>query len=146
PLHDYATAALNAGKEEDLILALKALGNAGRPASIKLIMKVLPGLSSVAPELLTKVQADAVMSLRNIAQQDPSRVQDIALGIFMDQKQPPDIRMLASVVLLEAKPPLALLATVAEALSQESSLQVSSFVYSLMKSLSRSVAPGHKTL
>ncbi|KAJ8408502.1 hypothetical protein AAFF_G00259160 [Aldrovandia affinis] len=146
PLHDYAAAALSTAKEEDLILALKALGNAGRPDSIKPIMKMLPGISSVAPEFLAKVQMDAVMALRNIAEQDPTRIQDIALRMFMDQSLEPEVRMLASVVLLEAKPPLALLATVAEALSRETNLQVASFVYSLMKSLSKSTAPGHERL
>ncbi|KAJ8376410.1 hypothetical protein SKAU_G00069900 [Synaphobranchus kaupii] len=146
PLHDYAEVALSTAKEEDLVLALKALGNAGCPASIKLIMKILPGLSSVAPEFLVRVQVDAVMALRNIAEQDPTRVQEISLGIFMDKSQQPEIRILASVVLLEAKPPLALLATVAEALTDETNLQIASFVYSLMKSLSRSAAPGHKRL
>ncbi|XP_036375472.1 vitellogenin-like [Megalops cyprinoides] len=146
PLHDFAAVALDTAQEEDTILALKAIGNAGNPASIKTIMKILSGHSSIAPEFLAKVQVDAIMALRKIAQQDPTHVQEITLGIFMDQSQQPEVRMLASVVLLEAKPPLALLTTVAEALTHETSLHVTSFVYSLMKSLSRSTTPGHEKL
>lgn len=73
-LHNFAAQAANTARPEDIILALKALGNAGQVASIKRIMKFLPGFSASASQLPVRVQVDAVMALRNIAKEDPKRV------------------------------------------------------------------------
>ncbi|RXN00829.1 Vitellogenin [Acipenser ruthenus] len=115
--------------------------NAGQPSSIKRIQKFLPGFSSGASQLPVKIQADALMALRNIAKKEPRKVQEIALQIFMEKKLHPEVRMLACVVLFETRPPMALVATLAEALLKETSLQVASFTYSHMKALTRSTAP-----
>ncbi|MGH0139050.1 UNVERIFIED_CONTAM: hypothetical protein FKN15_070977 [Acipenser sinensis] len=141
PLHDLAADAASRAHHEDMVLALKALGNAGQPSSIKRIQKFLPGFSSGASQLPVKIQADALMALRNIAKKEPRKVQEIALQIFMEKKLHPEVRMLACVVLFETRPPMALVATLAEALLKETSLQVASFTYSHMKALTRSTAP-----
>ncbi|KAG2461597.1 VIT protein, partial [Polypterus senegalus] len=126
--------------EEEIVLALKAIGNAGQPASLKRIQKFLPGIASGASQYPVKIQADAVMALRNIAKKEPRKVQEIVLQLFMDHKNHPEVRMVASVVLFESEPPVALVTAVAEALLKESSLQVASFAYSQMKALSRSIS------
>ena len=61
-------------KIEELVLALKVLGNAGHPASLKPIMKLLPGFGSAAASLPMRVHIDAVLALRNIAKKDPKIV------------------------------------------------------------------------
>ncbi|KAJ1171297.1 hypothetical protein NDU88_003160 [Pleurodeles waltl] len=139
PLHDLAAEAANNAHEEDMALALKALGNAGQPASIKRIQKFLPGFSSSAYQLPVRIQTDAVMALRNIAKDDPRRVQEILLQILMDRQVRTEVRMMASMVLFETKPGLALVTTVANIASKESkvNLQLASFVYSQIKALSR---------
>lgn len=74
PLHDILADAVNKGDVADIALALKAMGNAGHPASLKTIMKLLPGFSSAAASLPVKVQVDAVMALRNIAKREQRKV------------------------------------------------------------------------
>lgn len=69
------------------------------------------------------------------------QVQAITLEIFLNQKIHPRIRMLAAVVLLETKPGLSILMTLADAVLKESSMQVASFIYSHLRALGRSTAP-----
>lgn len=74
PLLDMATNGLTKGIDEDMVIALKALGNAGHPLSLKIIMKFLPGFSIKAESLPTRVQSAAVQALRNLAIRDPHNV------------------------------------------------------------------------
>lgn len=66
--------ALRTGNKEEMILALKALGNAGHPASIKTIMRFLPGVAANPVDLPLRVQSAAVQAMRLIAARDPHRV------------------------------------------------------------------------
>ncbi|KAJ1171286.1 hypothetical protein NDU88_003149 [Pleurodeles waltl] len=143
PLHDLAAEAANSAHEEDMALALKALGNAGQPASIKCIQKFLPGFSSSAYQLPVRIQTDAVMALRNIAKEDQRKVQEILLQMFMDRQVRTEVRMMSSMVLLETKPGLALVTTIANIASKESkkNLHLASLVYSQLKALSRNRVP-----
>uniref|UniRef100_A0A8C3M0G0 Phosvitin n=1 Tax=Chrysolophus pictus TaxID=9089 RepID=A0A8C3M0G0_CHRPC len=130
PLHDLAAEASSRSNVEDMVLALKAIGNAGEPASIKHIQKFLPTFSLAAAELPSRIHADAVLALRKIARKDP-----ITLQIFMDNTLAPNVRMMACIVLFEAKPSLPVVAVMANSLLTETSLQVASFTYSHMKAL-----------
>ncbi|KAI5614684.1 vitellogenin 3, phosvitinless precursor, partial [Silurus asotus] len=141
PLLDMATNGLAKGIDEDMVIALKALGNAGHPLSLKTIMKFLPGFSVKADSLPTRVQSQAVQSLRHLAIRDPHNVQDIALAIFAQKTAPTEIRIQASLILLETKPSLALISTLTELLLQETDLHVSSFIYSQLRAISRSRIP-----
>lgn len=60
-------------------LALKAIGNAGEPASMKRILKFLPTFSSDAASLPNRIHADAVLALRKIARKDPAKVTEIII-------------------------------------------------------------------
>ncbi|XP_053094184.1 vitellogenin 3, phosvitinless [Pangasianodon hypophthalmus] len=141
PLLDMATNGLTKGIDEDMVIALKALGNAGHPLSLKTIMKFLPGFSVKADSLPTRVQSVAVQSLRHLAIRDPHNVQDIVLTIIAERTVPVEIRMLASVIFLETKPSLALISTLTELLLQETDLQVASFIYSQLRGIARSRIP-----
>ncbi|NWY52270.1 VIT1 protein, partial [Chionis minor] len=140
-LHGFAGEALSKSNTEEISLALKALGNVGHPASIKHIKKFLPGYAAGASDLPLKVHATAVMALKNIGMKDPKMVQAITLEIFLNQKIHPRVRMLAAVVLLETKPGLPILMTLADAVLKEPSMQVASFIYSHLRALGRSTAP-----
>ncbi|XP_072515969.1 vitellogenin 3, phosvitinless [Salminus brasiliensis] len=146
PLLDMAINGLTKNNEGEMVLALKALGNAGHPLSIKTILKFLPGFSVKADSLSTRVQSVAVQALRHLAIRDPNNVQDIALTIFAERTLPAEIRMLASMILLETKPPVALISAVADLLLQENNLQVGSFTYSQLRALSRSRTPDNQYL
>lgn len=74
PIHEIAIQALERGAIEEVVLALKVLGNAGHPASLKPIMKLLPGFGRDAANLPLRVHVDAVLALRNIAKREPKMV------------------------------------------------------------------------
>ncbi|KAJ7410137.1 hypothetical protein WISP_111067 [Willisornis vidua] len=141
PLHDLATEATSKRDAKDMSLALKAIGNAGEPASIKRILKFLPTFSSAALSLPNRIHADAVLALRKIARKDPAKVRDIALQVFRDITLAPNVRMVACVVLFETKPALPMVTALASSLLTEPSLQVASFTYSHMKALAAGRIP-----
>ncbi|NXM20525.1 VIT2 protein, partial [Ploceus nigricollis] len=141
PLHDLATEATGKGDAKDMSLALKAMGNAGEPASIKRILKFLPTFSSAAASLPNRIHADAVLALRKIARKDPAKVRELTLQVFMDSTLAPNVRMVACVVLFETKPALPTVAALASSLLTEPSLQVASFAYSHMKTLAAGRIP-----
>ncbi|NXQ30767.1 VIT2 protein, partial [Alaudala cheleensis] len=141
PLHDLATEAMSKADATDMSLALKAMGNAGQPASIKRILKFLPTFSSAAPSLPNRIHADAVLALRKMARKDPAKVREITLQVFMDSTLAPNVRMVACVVLFETKPALPTVSALASSLLTEPSLQVASFAYSHMKALAAGRIP-----
>ncbi|NXR92356.1 VIT2 protein, partial [Hypocryptadius cinnamomeus] len=141
PLHDLATDATSKGDAKDMSLALKAMGNAGEPASIKRILKFLPTFSSAAASLPNRIHADAVLALRKIARKDPAKVRELTLQVFMDRTLAPNVRMVACVVLFETKPALPTVTALASSLLTEPSLQVASFAYSHMKALAAGRIP-----
>ncbi|XP_067892712.1 vitellogenin-like [Heterodontus francisci] len=146
PLHDLLIKATAQANEENIALSLKAIGNAGQPASIKPIMKLLPGFGTTAARLPLKVRVDAVMALRNIARKDPEKVQAITIQLFMNQRNHPELRMSACAIFLCTKPPMNSLLVLASSLLKETSLQVASFAYSQFRSLARSSLPDLNSL
>ncbi|NXX13849.1 VIT2 protein, partial [Podargus strigoides] len=135
PLHDLATEAISKGDVKDMALALKAIGNAGQPASIKRILKFLPTFSPSAASLPDRIHVDAVLALRKISRKYSAKVREISLQVFMDSTLTPNVRMVACVVLFETKPALPTVTAMARSLLTEPSLQVASFTYSHMKAL-----------
>ncbi|XP_078264245.1 vitellogenin-like [Rhinoraja longicauda] len=142
PLHNLLAEATSQRNEEIIVLGLKAIGNAGQPASIKSIVKLLPSFGTVSSNLPLKIRVDAIMALRNIVRKDPKTVQRIAVQIFLNRKNHPEERMMACAVLFLTKPPLTLVSMVANSLLTETSLQVASFTHSHIRALSRSSLPG----
>nr|AIE43955.1 vitellogenin 1 [Misgurnus anguillicaudatus] len=141
PIHDMAAEAIAKNDFHEISLALKVMGNAGHPASLKTITKVLPGLRSAATTLPIKVQVDAILALRNIAKKEPKLVQPLALQLLVDRALNPEVRMVACIVLFESKPSVALVSSLAGALRLETNMHVASFAYSHIKSLTRITAP-----
>ncbi|TRY57433.1 hypothetical protein DNTS_031422, partial [Danionella cerebrum] len=146
PLLDMATTALEKKSEEDMILVLKALGNAAHPSSIKTLIRFLPGYSNGAEKLPTRVQGAAVHAFRLLAGRNPHTVQDIVLNLFVQRSLPAEVRMLACMVLLETKPSMALVSVVTETLLEETDMQVASFSYSLLRGFAKSRTPDNHHL
>uniref|UniRef100_A0A8C7Z8D7 Vitellogenin 3, phosvitinless n=1 Tax=Oryzias sinensis TaxID=183150 RepID=A0A8C7Z8D7_9TELE len=146
PLLDMATEALRGNNKEDMILALKALGNAGHPGSIKTIMRFLPGVAATPKDLPPAVQSAAVQAMRLIAARDPHSVQDITMSLILQKDLPSEIRMLALVILFDAKPSMAAVSTVTEHLLEEEDLHVASFAYSYLEGFARSTTPDNHFL
>uniref|UniRef100_A0A8C1RV47 Vitellogenin 2 n=1 Tax=Cyprinus carpio TaxID=7962 RepID=A0A8C1RV47_CYPCA len=141
PIHEIAAEATSKNDIHEITLALKVLGNAGHPASLKPIMKLLPGLRTAATSLPLRVQVDAILALRNIAKKEPKLVQPVALQLVLDRALHPEVRMVACIVLFETKPSVALMSSLAGSLKTETNMQVASFTYSHIKSLTRITAP-----
>uniref|UniRef100_A0A672Q0L3 Vitellogenin-like n=1 Tax=Sinocyclocheilus grahami TaxID=75366 RepID=A0A672Q0L3_SINGR len=141
PIHEIAAEATSKNNIPEITLALKVLGNAGHPASLKPIMKLLPGLRTAATSLPLSVQVDAILAMRNIAKKEPKLVQPVALQLVLDRALHPEVRMVACIVLFEAKPSVALVSSLAGALKTETNMHVVSFAYSHIKSLTRITAP-----
>uniref|UniRef100_A0A3B4XY36 Vitellogenin-2-like n=1 Tax=Seriola lalandi dorsalis TaxID=1841481 RepID=A0A3B4XY36_SERLL len=141
PIHELAVEAVARDDIEELTIALKVLGNAGHPASLKPIMKLLPGFGSAAANLPLRVHIDAVLALRNIAKKEPKMIQEMAVQLFMDKNLHPELRMVAAIVLFETKLPMGLVTTLADDLLKEKNLQVASFVYSYMKAMTKNTIP-----
>uniref|UniRef100_A0A8C3AJM4 Phosvitin n=1 Tax=Cyclopterus lumpus TaxID=8103 RepID=A0A8C3AJM4_CYCLU len=115
--------------------------NAGHPSSLKPITKLLPLSGSATAVLPLRVQIEAVMALRNIAKREPKMIQTMAIQLFMDKTLNPELRMVAALVLFETKLPMGLVITLANAALNENNLQIASFVYSYMKSMTRNTTP-----
>lgn len=69
-----AVESLRIRNHDDMVLALKALGNAGHPSSLKTIMRFLPGVAATPVDLPPRVLSAAVQSMRLIAARDPLSV------------------------------------------------------------------------
>uniref|UniRef100_A0A671N8G3 Vitellogenin-like n=1 Tax=Sinocyclocheilus anshuiensis TaxID=1608454 RepID=A0A671N8G3_9TELE len=141
PIHEIAAEAISKNDIPEITLALKVLGNAGHPASLKPIMKLLPGLRTAATSLPLRIQVDAILALRNIAKKEPKLVQPVDLQLVLDRALHPEVRMVACIVLFETKPSVALISSLAGALKLETNMHVASFAYSHIKSLTRITAP-----
>lgn len=77
---------------------------------------------------------------------DPTQVQEIGMGLFLQRELPAELRMLALVVVFQSKPPMALVTLLSAHLLEEKDLHVASFAYSYMKSLARSSTPDNHYL
>ncbi|KAM4629838.1 vitellogenin-like [Polymixia lowei] len=146
PIHDLTAEAVAKADIEEIILLLKVLGNAGHPISLKPITKVLPIYGTGAAALPVRVHADAILAMRNIAKKEPRKIQEMAIQLFMDRALHPELRMLACIVLFETRPAMGLVTSLANILKTEENLQVASFTYSHMKSLTRSTAAIHASV
>ncbi|XP_010904322.2 vitellogenin 3, phosvitinless [Esox lucius] len=146
PLLDLVNDGLKRNNDLDMVLALKAIGNAGHPSSIKTIIRFLPGVSASPVNISTRVLSAAVQSLRHLAFRDPHTVQDITVSLFVQRELPTEIRMLACIILFETKPPLALVSTLTSFLLNEADMHVASFTYSLIQSIAKSRTPDNHLL
>uniref|UniRef100_A0A3P9D6E7 Vitellogenin domain-containing protein n=1 Tax=Maylandia zebra TaxID=106582 RepID=A0A3P9D6E7_9CICH len=140
PIQDLLAQALKDGNTEDIILFVKALGNAAHPSSLKTITKMLPLHSKLGSSLPVRVHAEAMMALRNIAKKEPKTVQYLAFQLYGDKTLHAEIRMLACMVLFETKPSMSLVSAVVHIVKTDTNLQVASFTYSHMKSLTWSTS------
>ncbi|XP_074524846.1 vitellogenin-1-like isoform X3 [Halichoeres trimaculatus] len=146
PIQELLAEAVVRDEIRDITLFVKVLGNAGHPTSLKPITKILPIHGTAATALPMRVHADAIMALRNIAKKEPRMIQEVALQLYMDKSLHPELRMLACIVLFETRPAMGLVTSLANIVKEEQNLQVASFTYSHMKSLTRSTAAIHASV
>lgn len=79
PIHRQVAEAVETGDLDQLAVALKCLHNAGHPASLKTIMKLLPGFGNTAARLPLRIHVEAVLAMRRIAKREPKMVRPHSL-------------------------------------------------------------------
>nr|XP_034979440.1 vitellogenin-2-like [Zootoca vivipara] len=141
PLHDFLTEATRENNENKIILALKAIGNAAQPASLRLVKNVID--SNRFSEYL---QAIAVQTMARIGKQEPTKVQGILLQIFADPSYNVTVRMMACIGLFETNPGIPTVTAIANVLLKENNLQLVNFAYSHMKAWSNVRIPLYYSL
>ncbi|XP_015668896.1 vitellogenin-2 [Protobothrops mucrosquamatus] len=141
PLHNLLVEAIREKEENKIVLALKAIANAGQIISLKQVK-----LLCESPKYPERIQVTAVQTLGQISQQDPTKVQGFLLQIFMDVSRCEAVRIMASIVLLDSAPPLPIVIAMAHAMLYEENVHIVSFVYSHFKSITKILDPMHYTL
>uniref|UniRef100_A0A669D4K3 Vitellogenin 3, phosvitinless n=1 Tax=Oreochromis niloticus TaxID=8128 RepID=A0A669D4K3_ORENI len=146
PLLDLANEGLRNRNETEMVIALRALGNAGHPGSIKTIANFLPGVAANPVDVSCRVQSAAVQALRLTARRNPHNVQEIALKVFLQKNCAPETSMLAIMVMFNTKPSAALVSTLTAHLEREKDIHLASFAYSYLENIARSKTPDNHYL
>lgn len=75
-----------------------------------------------------------------------NKVKEMALQLYMDKALQPELRMLSCIVLFETNPSMGLVTTIANSVKREENMQVASFTYSHIKSLSKTPDTTHPSV
>ncbi|KAI1713929.1 lipoprotein amino terminal region domain-containing protein [Ditylenchus destructor] len=121
------------------ILALKALGNAAIDTSAQSLEQII-GNQRENPI----VRANAIDALRRLRTKMSRKIQRILLPVLQNTRDHPAVRMTAFALIMQTSPEQPILDQVAYTLAKERNPQVQSLVYTALKSLSQSNAPGRK--
>uniref|UniRef100_A0A3Q4HXT9 Vitellogenin 3, phosvitinless n=1 Tax=Neolamprologus brichardi TaxID=32507 RepID=A0A3Q4HXT9_NEOBR len=141
PLLDLANEGLRNRNETKMFIALRALGNAGHPGSIKTIINFLPGVAANPVDVSCRVQSAAMQALRLTARRDPHNVQEIAMKVFLQKNCAPETSMMAIMVMFNTKPSAALVSTLTAHLERQKDIHLASFAYSYLENIARSKTP-----
>uniref|UniRef100_A0A3B4H4M0 Vitellogenin-like n=1 Tax=Pundamilia nyererei TaxID=303518 RepID=A0A3B4H4M0_9CICH len=146
PLLNLANEGLRNHNETKMFIALRALGNAGHPGSIKTITNFLPGVAANPVDVSCRLQSAAMQALRLTARRDPHNVQEIALKVFLQKSCAPETNMMAIMVMFNTKPSAALVSTLTAHLEREKDIHLASFAYSYLENIARSKTPDNHYL
>ncbi|XP_060072320.1 uncharacterized protein LOC132552189 [Ylistrum balloti] len=127
---------LRSNVEEDNIMALKAIGNAG-------ITEFLPDLKNIIydkskPYIL---RSQAMFALRKMTSIEPEVIRKMLLPRYFDKTEPEPIRIVAFYVFFTAHPPRPMLEMAVQYLNHETNPNIGTFVYSLLEQYSNSSDP-----
>lgn len=110
--------------DHETILVLKSIGNLGSIQTLPILRPIIDNR-----KLPIIVRTNAVYAMRRITRFNYKMAGPIALGIFMNVDESPEVRIAAYVVLRAANPGYTTLQMIAHRLRSEQSSQVHSFVY-----------------
>jgi hypothetical protein len=115
------------------ILALKVIGNSA-------LDKTMPELQKIIIDRLqpTLIRMEAIDALRRLRTQQPEKIQQILMPVFLDQREAPEIRMAAVSMVLYTQPLTSILDQIAFSVQNDRSQNVKSFVLTALDSFSRS--------
>ncbi|KAM9385804.1 vitellogenin 3, phosvitinless [Pholidichthys leucotaenia] len=141
PLRRMAESSEKNSNYTQLVLTLKAIGNAGHQKSLKYLQQFIPGISSKEVNLPTRVVIAAVQSMRLIAARDKYNVHKTLMEVFVHKDLPSEVRMMAVKILMETQPSRSIVLAVTSVLEEEEDINLGHFAYSYMKSLATSWTP-----
>ncbi|XP_069127503.1 uncharacterized protein [Argopecten irradians] len=127
---------LRSNTEEDNIIALKTIGNAG-------FSEFLPDLKTYIYDTSKPyiLRSQAMFALRKMVQFEPEAIRNMLLPRFFDSTEPEPIRMVAFFMFFSAQPPRPMLEMAVTHLDHETNPNIGTFVYSLLEQYSNSSDP-----
>jgi hypothetical protein len=130
--------------ETEKILILKSLGNMGSIEIIPLLKSIVEDKERVTPVIRT----NAIYALRRVCKQLGKQVIPILMSVYMDTKEPRELRQAAFVVIINSNPSYTTLQMIAHRLRHEPSNQIRTLVYSSLINLAEvsTHEPEHDTL
>jgi hypothetical protein len=129
--------------ESEKILILKSIGNMGASETILFQKSIIED-----PRHPLELRTVALRSLRRTAKLYSKQVIPISLAVFMDTKEPVEIRIPALLLILNSNPSLTTLQLIAHSTRHEPSSQIRTLFYSKIMNLAKytSHEPEHKIL
>jgi len=122
-----------------IVLILKSIGNAGQDIAIPRLMEFVK-MEKYSP----LVRAEAIQSMRIIAEQSPKKVQTVLLPLYLERTMPTVVRIAAIHQLLKTQPEKALIDQLTHSLLTEENKQVAAYTFTSMNSLANSTNPCEK--
>jgi hypothetical protein len=122
------------------VLTLKTLANAGIDMSVFDLEKIIKNTGLNAPHE-TIIRSQAIDALRQLRSVMPRKIQKILMPVYKNQQELPELRMAAVAQIMQTQPERAVLDQLAQQLTNERSLQVTSFVYTLLRTFANSTNP-----
>jgi hypothetical protein len=120
------------------VLYLKSLGNMGLEPSVFELEKIIKDIDSKYPTLM---RTEAVLAMRQVRHLMPKKVRKICMPVFMNRMAPEELRIACAHMIFQTIPPRPLLDQMSRTIFNERNMQVSSFVYSYMVTISKTTNP-----
>lgn len=128
----------NAQDKADKLIYIKCIANMGLDLSVFELEKIIKNVQKRESPIM---RTEAIVALRQIKHTMPRKVQSICMPVFMDRKQPTEVRIACAYTLLQTLPSRPVLDQVSRKLFSERNQQVASFVYTYMMSMANSTNP-----
>ncbi|XP_021350891.1 uncharacterized protein LOC110448784 isoform X1 [Mizuhopecten yessoensis] len=127
---------LRSTAEEDNIMALKTIGNAG-------FVELIPDLKNIIYDKSKSyiLRSQAMFAFRKMIPFEPEVVRNILLPKYFDRTEPEPIRIVAFLMFFTASPPRPMLEMAVQHLDYETNPNIGTFVYSLLEQYSNSSNP-----
>uniref|UniRef100_A0A0K2UPJ9 Uncharacterized protein n=1 Tax=Lepeophtheirus salmonis TaxID=72036 RepID=A0A0K2UPJ9_LEPSM len=125
------------GSKSEKVVLINALGKLGHYKAVSTLVKVIQGKVSQEP----MIRSLAVYALKRTAMQYPAKVKPILMSIINNPGEHPEVRIAAVSVLPFSSPSTTELQKIALRTWFEPSKQVTSFIYSTLKSLRTTQVP-----
>ncbi|XP_041359730.1 uncharacterized protein LOC121376032 [Gigantopelta aegis] len=118
------------------LLALKMIGNAGLKETLPYVEEVI-----FNPQMPEIVRVNAIFALRRIATRYPILVREIVRPVVVDTMVKSSLRIAAFTMVMDTKPEIWVIESIAKHLHHEKDLQVASYIYTYMQSMANSTHP-----